>query len=41
MFLPVTGFVPGQEVNISAHIENMTNVRVDHVQFEIIAVSII
>lgn len=41
MSLPATGFVPGQEVHIGSHVENMTNVNVNCVKFEIISVSII
>ncbi|KAF2904844.1 hypothetical protein ILUMI_01315 [Ignelater luminosus] len=36
MSLPATGFVPGQEVNIGAHIENLTNVSAKCVKFKII-----
>lgn len=41
MSLPATGFVPGQEMNIGAHVENMSNVNVECVKFEIIGVSVI
>ncbi|KAF2904847.1 hypothetical protein ILUMI_01318 [Ignelater luminosus] len=37
MSLPATGFVPGQEINIGAHVENMTNVTAECIKFKIIA----
>lgn len=37
--LPVTGYVPGQEINITANIQNMSNVTAKYVKFKVIAVS--
>ncbi|KAF2894811.1 hypothetical protein ILUMI_11363 [Ignelater luminosus] len=36
MSLPVTGFVPGQDINIGAHVQNLTRVNVANVQFKIV-----
>ncbi|KAF2904846.1 hypothetical protein ILUMI_01317 [Ignelater luminosus] len=35
MSVPVTGFIPGQEVNIGAFVENMSNISAESVTFQI------
>lgn len=40
MSIPVTGFTPGQEVNVGAYVENMSNISAESVKFQIFQVCI-
>ncbi|KAF2900138.1 hypothetical protein ILUMI_06056 [Ignelater luminosus] len=36
IFLPVTGYAAGQEINVGCYVQNMTNVNVKRVQYKVI-----
>lgn len=35
MSLPITGYVPGQEIHVGAYVQNMSNVSAESVKFKI------
>lgn len=39
--MPIRGYVPGQEVNVGAYVQNLTNITVKRVQFKITVVSVL